>query len=109
MFRLLAIVLSFNLKFCLPTQAEIAAEGQDQLTKLAVALADIATKIPEDINWVLQVDGHTDDIPIRAGRYTDNWDLSTERDRWFAQSEELTSRLDAENDNDDANGRSDQA
>ena len=60
-------------------QAEIAVEGQDQLSKLAVALADIATKIPEDINWVLQVDGHTDDIPIRAGRYADNWDLSTER------------------------------
>jgi chemotaxis protein MotB len=60
-------------------QAEIAAEGRDQLAKLAVALADIATKIPEDINWVLQVDGHTDDVPIRAGRYADNWDLSTER------------------------------
>jgi chemotaxis protein MotB len=60
-------------------QAEIAAEGRNQLSKLAVALADIATKIPEDINWVLQVDGHTDDIPIRAGRYADNWDLSTER------------------------------
>ena len=60
-------------------QAEIASEGRDQLAKLAVALADIATKIPEDINWVLQVDGHTDDIPIRAGRYADNWDLSTER------------------------------
>ena len=60
-------------------QAEIAVEGQGQLAKLAVALADIATKIPEDINWVLQVDGHTDDVPIRAGRYADNWDLSTER------------------------------
>ena len=60
-------------------QAEIAAEGRDQLAKLAVALANIATKIPKDINWVLQVDGHTDDVPIRAGRYADNWDLSTER------------------------------
>ena len=60
-------------------RAEIAAEGQDQLAKLAVAFADIATKIPQDINWVLQVDGHTDDVPIRAGRYADNWDLSTER------------------------------
>ena len=28
---------------------------------------------------MLQVDGHTDDVPIRAGRYADNWDLSTER------------------------------
>ena len=60
-------------------QAEIAAEGQDQLAQLAVTLANIATKIPEDINWVLQVDGHTDDVPIHAGRYADNWDLSTER------------------------------
>ena len=60
-------------------RAEIAAEGQDQLAKLVVAFADIATKIPQDINWVLQVDGHTDDVPIRAGRYADNWDLSTER------------------------------
>ena len=60
-------------------QAEIAGEGRDQLAKLAVALVDIATKIPKDINWVLQVDGHTDDVPIRAGRYADNWDLSTER------------------------------
>ena len=50
-----------------------------QLAKLAITLADIATKIPADINWVLQIDGHTDDVPIRAGRYADNWDLSTER------------------------------
>ena len=60
-------------------EAKIGSEGQDQLAKLAVALADIADKIPSDINWVLQVDGHTDDVPIRAGRYADNWDLSTER------------------------------
>ena len=60
-------------------EAKIGSEGQEQLAKLAVALADIADKIPSDINWVLQVDGHTDDVPIRAGRYADNWDLSTER------------------------------
>ena len=62
-----------------PGQADIGPTGQDQLAQLAVALADIATKIPDDINWVLQVDGHTDNLPVRAGRYTDNWDLSTER------------------------------
>ena len=60
-------------------EAKIGSEGQEQLAKLAVTLADIADKIPSDINWVLQVDGHTDDVPIRAGRYADNWDLSTER------------------------------
>ena len=62
-----------------PGQADIAAAGQQQLSQLAVALADIAAKIPYDINWVLQVDGHTDNLPVRAGRYADNWDLSTER------------------------------
>ena len=62
-----------------PGQADIGATGQQQLSQLAIALADIATKIPDDINWVLQVDGHTDNLPVRAGRYADNWDLSTER------------------------------
>ena len=62
-----------------PGQADIGPTGQSQLVQLAVALADIAAKIPDDINWVLQVDGHTDNLPVRAGRYTDNWDLSTER------------------------------
>jgi chemotaxis protein MotB len=60
-------------------QADIAAEGETQLAQLAVALAQIAAEIPEDIDWVLQVEGHTDDIPVRAGRFADNWDLSTER------------------------------
>ena len=60
-------------------QAEIGSQGEEQLAKLAITLTNIAQKIPGDINWVLQVDGHTDDVPIRAGRYADNWDLSTER------------------------------
>ncbi len=60
-------------------QASIGNSGEEQLQKLALTLADIATKIPDDINWVLQVEGHTDDIPVRAGRFADNWDLSTER------------------------------
>ncbi|NBW04570.1 MAG: OmpA family protein [Alphaproteobacteria bacterium] len=60
-------------------QAEIGTDGRQQLAQLAVALTDIASQIPDDINWILQVDGHTDNIPLRAGRYSDNWDLSTER------------------------------
>ena len=60
-------------------QANIAAEGEQQLAHLAIALNQIAAEIPEDIDWVLQVEGHTDDIPVRAGRFADNWDLSTER------------------------------
>ena len=60
-------------------QADIGTDGRQQLAQLAVTLTDIASQIPGDINWILQVDGHTDNIPLRAGRYRDNWDLSTER------------------------------
>ena len=54
-------------------------EGEEKLGQLAVALNQIAAEIPKDIDWILQVEGHTDDIPVRAGRFADNWDLSTER------------------------------
>ena len=60
-------------------QADIGPDGQTQLAQLAIALNQIAADIPEDIDWILQVEGHTDNIPVRAGRFADNWDLSTER------------------------------
>ena len=36
-------------------------------------------RIPKDINWVLQVDGHTDDKPIRNVVFPSNWELSAGR------------------------------
>ena len=59
--------------------ADLGIKGDEQLKKLFVTLDDIAKTIPSDINWVLQVEGHTDNIPITAGKFLDNWDLSTER------------------------------
>ena len=59
--------------------ASLGPEGEEKLGQLAVALNQITAEIPEDIDWILQVEGHTDDIPVRAGRFADNWDLSTER------------------------------
>ena len=59
--------------------ASLGPKGEEKLGQLAVALNQIAAEIPEDIDWILQVEGHTDDIPVRAGRFADNWDLSTER------------------------------
>ena len=53
-------------------------EGQDQLGQIADAIMQIIADIPSEIPWILQVEGHTDDIPV-SGIYTDNWDLSTER------------------------------
>ena len=61
-----------------PGQASINPEGQAQLGQIADAIMQIIADIPSDIPWILQVEGHTDDIPV-SGVETDNWDLSTER------------------------------
>ena len=61
-----------------PGQASIGEEGQKQLAQIAAALTEIIREIPDDIPWILQIDGHTDDVPV-SGVYADNWDLSTER------------------------------
>ncbi|SPZ46964.1 Putative flagellar motor protein MotB [Agrobacterium tumefaciens] len=50
------------------------------MEKLAVALLDLAKEIPAEINWVLRVDGHTDNVQLSgSGRYRDNWELSSAR------------------------------
>lgn len=54
--------------------------GQAEMGKLALALLDLAREIPSEINWVLRVDGHTDNVPLSgSGRYADNWELSSAR------------------------------
>ncbi|MCR6501224.1 peptidoglycan -binding protein [Shinella sp. CPCC 101442] len=54
--------------------------GQAEMKKLATALLDLAKEIPAEINWVLRVDGHTDNVPLSGtGRYRDNWELSSAR------------------------------
>lgn len=54
--------------------------GQAEMEKLALALIDLAKEIPAEINWVLRVDGHTDNVPLAGtGRFVDNWELSSAR------------------------------
>ncbi|MVA35894.1 peptidoglycan -binding protein [Agrobacterium vitis] len=60
--------------------AEMNPQGQEEMVKLANALIDLAKEIPPDINWVLRVDGHTDNVQLSGnGRYPDNWALSAAR------------------------------
>jgi chemotaxis protein MotB len=60
--------------------AELNPEGRVEMQKIAAALLQISREIPEDIQWVLRVDGHTDNIPLSGtGRYRDNWELSQAR------------------------------
>ena len=59
---------------------ELNDAGQAEMKKLAAALLDLAKEIPSEINWVLRVDGHTDNVPLSGtGRYRDNWELSSAR------------------------------
>ena len=59
--------------------AEIGPEGQAALDKLASALLQLEQQIPNDINWVLRIDGHTDNRPISTPTFASNWELSSAR------------------------------
>jgi len=59
--------------------AELEPEGREQMARLGDALAEISRRIPTDLPWVLQVDGHTDRRPISTALFPSNWELSTAR------------------------------
>jgi chemotaxis protein MotB len=59
--------------------AELEPAGRAQIERVADALKEITSKIPPEINWVLQVDGHTDRRPIVTAQFPSNWELSTAR------------------------------
>lgn len=59
--------------------AELGERGKRQVIKLSRILNDVAANIPDDIVWIVRVDGHTDRIPIDTQRYPSNWELSTAR------------------------------
>lgn len=59
--------------------AELQRAGEKQLAAVAQRLIEIASHIPKDINWVLQVDGHTDNKPIKTTAFPSNWELSAAR------------------------------
>ena len=60
-------------------EAVLSDGGKKQIAKIAELILSISDRIPRNINWVLRVDGHTDDKPIRGGKYQNNWELSQAR------------------------------
>lgn len=63
-----------------PGSAELGAGGKAQIAVVASVIRDIGDEIPDEINWVLRVDGHTDKTGVGAGsQFADNWELSQAR------------------------------
>ena len=59
--------------------AEIQTQGRVALSLIAKTLIDLSDQIPSELNWILQVDGHTDKVPISTNQFPSNWELSHAR------------------------------
>lgn len=63
-----------------PGGADLSREGTREVAKVADILRNVAADIPEGIDWVIRVDGHTDNEPLSGlGEFADNWELSQAR------------------------------
>ena len=60
-------------------QAQMTPEGLAAIDQLAAAIVELERQIPKEIDWALQVDGHTDARPIASAQFPSNWELSTAR------------------------------
>ena len=72
-------------RFVLPSEvlfssasADLDKRGIKEISTVARTLKEITQQIPNDIDWVLRVDGHTDRRPIRKA-FASNWELSSAR------------------------------
>ena len=60
-------------------QATMTVEGLAAIDQLAQAIVQLERSIPPEIDWALQVDGHTDTRPIASPQFPSNWELSSAR------------------------------
>lgn len=56
----------------------ISADGQKQLQILANVIKDFESRIPDNVDWIIRVDGHTDSKKVKNGTkgYKNNMELS---------------------------------
>ena len=58
---------------------KLEIEGNSELKNIAKGLIEISQIIPNEIDWVLRIDGHTDIRPISNSEFPSNWHLSSSR------------------------------
>jgi chemotaxis protein MotB len=59
--------------------ATLTPEGSAAMDQIAEAIVELQKEIPSDIDWALQINGHTDARPISKAEFPSNWELSTAR------------------------------
>ena len=60
--------------------SDLSMEGKIEISNVTEILSSIMKDIPDNIDWVIRVDGHTDDTPLSGiGEFKDNWELSQAR------------------------------
>ena len=59
--------------------ANLQENGKEKLKEIAMTLMETTKQIPTNINWIIQVEGHTDKRPISTALFPSNWELSTAR------------------------------
>ncbi|MEQ1669697.1 MAG: peptidoglycan -binding protein [Hyphomicrobium sp.] len=59
--------------------ATLTPEGLAAMDQMAAAIVELEKQIPKEIDWALQIDGHTDARPISSAQFPSNWELSTAR------------------------------
>ncbi len=59
--------------------ANLQENGKAKLKEIALTLMETTNEIPTGIDWIIQVEGHTDKRPINTQQFPSNWELSTAR------------------------------
>ncbi len=59
--------------------ANLQENGKEKLKEIAMTLMETTNQIPTDIDWIIQVEGHTDKRPIKTAQFPSNWELSSAR------------------------------
>ena len=59
--------------------AELEISGKEKLSEIGLTLKETTNQIPNNIDWIIMVEGHTDKRPIQTIQFPSNWELSTAR------------------------------
>ena len=61
-------------------KADLSMPGKLEIQKVAVILNQVVQEIPKNLNWIIRVDGHTDNTAmVQGAEFNDNWELSQAR------------------------------